>query len=105
MDDFEKDLIFQAKRVAYGSFIIGSLIFFLFLFFSIEVLAYIGILFLFLAIIANAITLFQFLYLLFLNKSINVEIRNGMLLLLINIPIALLYLKIGANLFRSRFGI
>ena len=104
MDDFERDIIFQAKKVAYGSFIIGSLIFFLFLFFSIEVLAFIGILFLFLAIIANTITLFQLLYLFFLNKSINIEIRNSILLLLINIPIALLYLKIGANLFRGRFG-
>lgn len=104
MNEFKKDVIIQAKRIAIGSFIIGSLIFLTFLFLSIKVLAFLGILFVLFALIANGITLLQLIYLWVWKKRRGVDIRNTILLVLANIPIALVYMKIGGALFRNRFG-
>ncbi len=105
MSEFEKDTINYAKKIAISSFIIGSSIFLSFLFLSIESLAYLGVLFLLLAFIANATILLQLFYIRFWQKSKNIDVRNVIILVLANIPIALIYIKIGANLFRDRFGI
>lgn len=104
MSEFEKHTIDYAKKIAVGSFIIGSIIFLTFLFLSIEILAYLGVIFVSFAIIANGIILLQLIYLWISEKNKRAEIRNIIILVLTNIPIALIYLKIGGNLFRNRFG-
>lgn len=105
MSEFKKKTIDYAKKIAIGSFIIGSAIFLTFLFFSVELLAYIGVLFVLFAIIANGIILLQLIYLWLSKKNERVDIRNAIILVLINIPIAIVFMKIGGNLFRYRFGL
>jgi hypothetical protein len=105
IEEFEKDIIEIAKKTAVISTIIGSSIFFIFLFLNIESVAYIGFLFVLFASIANGIVLIQLTYLWFSKTDKRKEVRNVILLVLINIPIALIYIKIGGILFRSRFGI
>lgn len=104
MTEFEANTISYAKKITIGSFIIGTLIFLSFLFIKLEALAYIGVLFLLFAIITNGIILLQLIYLLFSKKVAKTNIRNAIFFVLVNIPITFLYLKIGGELFKNRFG-
>lgn len=104
MNEFENDIISMAKKTALISFILGSVIFVVFLFSNIETITYIAILFVFIATITNAIILLQLAYIWFLKVERRKEIRNVIFLVLINIPIALIFMKIGGSLFRDRFG-
>lgn len=104
MEEFEKNILDYAKNMAIGSFLIGTLIFVSFVLFSIENLAYMGVLFVLLAIMANGIILFQQIYLWVHQKENRIAIRNAIFLVLANLPIAFIFLKIGAQLYTNRFG-
>lgn len=104
MTEFQQDLINNAKKIAKGSFIIGTIIFVTFLLISFKPLVFLGFLFLLLAILANGTMLFFLIYLWFLRKKERLEIGKVILLVIANIPIAFVFAYISLNLFTKRFG-
>ncbi|MFD2908726.1 hypothetical protein ACFSX9_08240 [Flavobacterium ardleyense] len=105
MISIDKEAISDAKKTALISFLIGTAIFLAFVFFNFEFIAYIGIIFVLLATLVNGIKLLLLIYrLIKANKNDRIEITKTILLILANIPIALVYLKIAGSLFKDRFG-
>ncbi len=105
MTQYKKDIIKYAKNSALFSFLIGTLIFFAFLLFRIEFIALFAILFVLLASVINGLILLQLFYLWFIKVNDRNELRKVILIVLINIPIALVFLKIGGSLYRNKFGV
>lgn len=104
MTEYEIDIINYAKKIAIASFIIGSLIFLASLILNLEGLAFLGMLFVLFAILANGITVVQLFYLWIFRKNKRDVLGKVILLVLANIPIALIFMKIGGNIYRSKFG-
>jgi hypothetical protein len=80
-------------KIAYASFIIGTLIFLLgLLFHSNHIFIIIGIYYIVLATLVNSITFLILVCIFFTNKSKRIDTCIEMGILLTNIPIALLYI-------------
>jgi hypothetical protein len=86
MTEFQQDLINQAKKIAKGSFIIGTGILVSFWLFRFQIIAIVGFFFLLLAVLANGIMLLFLIYLWFLRKKERFEIGKVILLVIANIP-------------------
>jgi len=80
--------------LAITSFGIGTLLLILFLLFPMPLLIIIGYFYILLAILINGITLLYLFYLFIIHRLKREIIAIRMLILLANIPIALLYLNI-----------
>lgn len=80
--------------LAITSFGIGTLLLILFLLFPMVLLIYIGYFYILLAILINGITFLHLFYLFLIHRLRREIIAIRMLILLANIPIALLYLNI-----------
>ncbi len=104
MNEFSDDALLQAKRVAITSFIGGSVIFFAFVIFKIKLIALVGIAFLLFAILANGISFSYILYLWLWKRNRTIKIRKLILLILLNIPAAIIYSKIAGAIYRTAFG-
>ena len=103
MTEYEIDIINYAKKIAITSFIIGSLIFLAFLILNVESIAAFGFLFALFAILANGMTLIQLVFLWVFRKSKRVIFGKVILLVLANIPIALIFIKITRYVYNYRF--
>lgn len=82
---------------AFVSFLIGTFFFVRYYFFDIESCIYGGFIFLLFSIIANAVIALQLLYFLITIKKYRVYLTKKMLIMLANIPIAMLYYALATT--------
>ena len=87
-----------SQKVAIGSFIIGTIIFFLFYQTELMIYTIVGFIFLIIAIPLNTIFLLRLLYQLFTTKKYQKQILITVLIVLLNIPISYIYYKIAIEL-------
>ena len=92
------ELTNNSQKAAIGSFIIGTIIFLLFLQTELMVVTLVGLLFLLIAVPVNIVLLFQLLYKLFTTNQYRNQILITTLMLLINIPIAYFYYTVAVEL-------
>jgi hypothetical protein len=88
-----------STQLAIGSFIIGTLLLLLHLFFHTSEILFIGLTYVIVAAIVNLIVLIKLIYLFLTQKNHQEYFTIKILILLANIPITIVYIKIVSETF------
>jgi len=97
-------LISFSKKIALWSFFIGTLILLLYYFTLLGVFIYLGLFFSITAIFLNGFFFINLLLLVKGNKEKRSSIFQAVLLMLANIPIGILYIYLGFEIFSSHYS-
>jgi hypothetical protein len=107
MPDFTtvEDCIAVGRKVALGTFIIGSTILAAYYFYNNSSIIFLSLFFLVVAVFINTYVFIRLAMSWTTNKPERNKIRNTLFLLLLNIPIAYAYVKIGLEIYSNSFSI
>ena len=107
MPDFTivDDCIAVGRKVALGTFLIGSAILAAYYFNNHSTIIFLSLFFLVVAVFINTYVFIRLLMTWATNKPERNKIRNTLFLLLLNIPIAYAYVKIGLEIYGNSFSI
>ncbi len=103
--DFVEDCISFGRKVALFTFLIGSAILGAYYIFKDSSFIFLSLLFMVVSFFSNSFIFIKLLISWMANQTHRRKIRNTMLLLLLNIPIAYAYVKIGLEIYSKSFSI
>ena len=107
MPDFTivEDCIAVGRKVALGTFLVGSAILAAYYFNNNSSIIFLSLFFMVAAIFINTYVFIRLVMSWTTNKPERNKIRNTLFLLLLNIPIAYAYVKIGLEIYGNSFSI
>ncbi len=103
--DLVEECISFGRKVALFTFLIGSAILGAYYIFKDSSFIFLSLLFMVASFFSNSFIFIKLLFCWIANPTYRNKIRNTMLLLLLNIPIAYAYVKIGLEIYNRSFSI
>ena len=103
--DLVEDCISFGRKVALFTFLIGSAILGAYYIYSNSSLIFLSLFFMVASFFSNSFIFIRLFFCWIANQTHRTKIRNTMLSLLLNIPIAYAYVKIGLEIYNRSFSI